>query len=394
MPSPSSASYGDRSAVAAGSVAHAVHDGLTDLVYVLLPVWQQQFLLPYAVVGLLRGAYSGAMASCQLTMSRLALRFGRRRLLLAGTVLTGCAYLLASQALGLYTLLLALVLGGLGASTQHPLASALVADSQRDETRMRQALAHYNFAGDVGKMALPALTGIGLAYVGWRYSLLGAGALGLAAAGLLAWLLPKDAAPTAQGAKRSAKEAGGAHGGLTPLLLTGFLDTAARSGFMTFLPFLLQAHGAGKAAIGLALSLLFVGGAFGKLACGYLGARIGMMRTVWLSETATSLMIALALIVPLWALWLLLPPLGLVLNGTSTALAGTVPAVSGKESRERGFARFYTVTIGAGAIAPVLFGALSDRVGLTDALLTLAAVLLLTLPLSWKVEQALTNPGA
>ena len=42
---------------------HAVHDGMTDAIYVLLPIWQSQFAMSYAVVGLLRGVYAGPFKS-------------------------------------------------------------------------------------------------------------------------------------------------------------------------------------------------------------------------------------------------------------------------------------------------------------------------------------------
>ena len=42
--------------------AHALHDGYTDLIYVLLPLWQSEFGLTYAELGLLRGLFTGAMA--------------------------------------------------------------------------------------------------------------------------------------------------------------------------------------------------------------------------------------------------------------------------------------------------------------------------------------------
>ena len=68
-----------------------------------------------------------------------------------------------------------------------------------------------------------------------------------------------------------------------PLLLAiGVIDSATRMGFLTFLPFLLQAKGAGVPQIGLALTLLFAGGAAGKLVCGFLGARLGVLPTVLL----------------------------------------------------------------------------------------------------------------
>lgn len=107
--------------------AHAIHDGLTDVVYVLLPIWQAQFGISYALVGLLRGAYSGTMASFQVLVSRLAQRWGRKKLLIGGTAIVGSAYLIAGMAEGIAALLVALVLGGLGASTQHPLAASLIA---------------------------------------------------------------------------------------------------------------------------------------------------------------------------------------------------------------------------------------------------------------------------
>ncbi|ENO1454877.1 hypothetical protein ACA773_004674 [Salmonella enterica subsp. enterica] len=68
------------------------------------------------------------------------------------------------------------------------------------------------------------------------------------------------------------------------LTVIGTLDSAARMGFLTFLPFLLKDKGAGITDTGLGLTLLFVGGAFGKLLTGYVGTHIGMVKTVWLTE--------------------------------------------------------------------------------------------------------------
>src|SRR5476649_1542721 len=47
-------------------VAHALHDGYTDMIYVLLPVWQADFGLDYGALALLRGVYAGTMATLQL----------------------------------------------------------------------------------------------------------------------------------------------------------------------------------------------------------------------------------------------------------------------------------------------------------------------------------------
>lgn len=378
-----------RSLIAACS-AHAIHDGLTDVIYVLLPVWQAQFAISLAMVGLLRGAYSGVMAGFQLLASRMAKRWGRERMLIGGTALAGIAYLISGTAGGLTVLLISLLLGGLGASTQHPLASSIVTDTHEAGGGVKEALAQYNFAGDIGKTLVPGAVGLLLVVVSWQASVVLIGCLGLAAAVLLWWLLP-TAAESAHHRAQSAKVVAGkgSASGLRALIMTGMLDSAVRMGFLTFLPFLLQSKGAGTAGIGLALSLLFVGGAFGKLSCGYLGARIGMMKTVWITESATALLILLSVWLPLTAMMAMLPLLGLALNGTSSVLYGTVPELAAAGKREQAFARFYTATIGGGALAPVLFGRLGDVAGVPNALMALAALLLLTLPLSYRVQKSL-----
>ncbi len=376
-----------RRSLIAGCGAHAVHDGLTDVIYVLLPIWQAQFALSYAQIGLLRGAYSGMMAVFQLMASRAARRWGRMSMLVGGTALAGVAYLLVGQATGLIMLLLALLLGGLGASTQHPLASSMITDAYENDGGVKQALSQYNFSGDIGKTLIPGLVGLLLTVISWRASATLLGLLGLAAAGLLWWLVPAQVAESAS--TKTAKPTGGTGSvtGLRALILTGTLDSAVRMGFLTFLPFLLQAKGAGTAGIGLALTLLFIGGAFGKLLCGYLGARIGMMKTVWLTETSTALLIIAAVYLPLNGLMVMLPLLGLMLNGTSSVLYGAVPDLAAAGKREQAFAVFYTGTIGGGALAPVVFGGVGDALGVPVAVMVLAGMLLVTLPLAWVVQR-------
>ncbi|OCW26676.1 MFS transporter [Pseudomonas sp. S3E12] len=386
VPSPESSTR--RRALFAGCSAHAVHDGLTDVIYVLLPVWQAQFALSYAQIGLLRGAYSGMMAVFQLLASRAARRWGRTPMLVGGTALAGAAYLLVGQATGLAVLLVALLLGGLGASTQHPLASSMITDAYEDGGGVKQALSQYNFSGDIGKTLIPGLVGLLLTVISWQASATLLSLLGLAAAGLLWWLIPAQASESTAAKTAKPLRGSGSATGLHALILTGTLDSAVRMGFLTFLPFLLQAKGAGTAGIGLALTLLFIGGAFGKLFCGYLGARIGMMKTVWITETSTAVLIVAAVYLPLNGLMVMLPLLGLVLNGTSSVLYGAVPDLAGAGKREQAFALFYTGTIGGGALAPVVFGAVGDVLGVPVAVMVLAGMLGVTLPLAWVVQRS------
>lgn len=379
-----------RRTLGAACGAHALHDGFTDLIYVLLPIWQAQFGLGYAQVGALRALYAGTTAAFQVPAGMLAERTDPRRVLAAGTALAALGYLLAGASTGFALLAAALVAGGLGSSVQHPVASSLVAHAFEGQ-RSRTALGTYNFAGDLGKMALPALTALLVAWLTWRPAVTVLGLAGLAAAVAVLLVAPRAApAPVAAPAGGAGPAPAAApRGGFTLLLAIGVIDSATRMGFLTFLPFLLQAKGATLPAIGVALTLVFAGGAAGKLACGYLGERFGVLRTVWLTEALTALGIVSLLALPLAGSLAVLPVLGLALNGTSSALYGTVPELVSRERRARAFGVFYTATIGAGALAPVFYGLFSDALGVPATMQLIAGVVLATLPLAWLLRGAL-----
>jgi FSR family fosmidomycin resistance protein-like MFS transporter len=366
--------------------AHALHDGYTDALYVLLPIWQAEFALSYAAVGLLRGLYSGVMALFQIAAADLAARLGAPwRVLALGTAIAGAGYGLAGLSLGLPLLAAGLILGGIGSSTQHPIGSALVADAFPGNDA-RPALGAYNFAGDIGKMAFPAAASLLLTFISWRHTAFALAAAGIAAAALILLLasrireiaLPPAEADTPAGPVLSLWQRS-----FITLLAIGIVDSATRMGFMTFLPFLLVAKGASLPVGGLALSLVFAGGACGKLACGFLGARLGVARTITVTKAATALLVLAALALPLSGVLMLLPLIGVMLNGTSSVTYGSVPDCCTREAQGRAFGVFYTATIGAGAAAPILFGLISDKTGLFQMMMLLAALALVTLPLAW-----------
>jgi MFS family permease len=364
--------------------AHILHDGYTDLLYVLLPLWQAEFGLGYAAVGLMRALYVGALAGFQIPAGSLAERFGGPLILGLGTALAGVGYLLAGASAGFPMLVAALVIGGLGSGVQHPISAHLMAQAFPG-TRSRQALAGYNFSGDLGKMAFPALTAGLLTLMPWRAATMVIGIIGLAAAAtiLLTRGLPgRGATAAATNRDKSAEPAGSGRG--FPLLLSiAMIDSATRMGFLTFLPFLLKLKGGGLPEIGVALTLIFAGGAGGKLACGWLGARLGVVRATWLTEGATALGILALLPLPLFAGMAVLPLIGVALNGTSSVLYGTVPELVPPERRQRAFSIFYTGGVGAGALSPVLYGAMSDLFSVPAMMMLVAAVVLVTLPLVW-----------
>ena len=383
----------ERRAAGVACSAHALHDGYSSLIYIMLPVWQKEFGLGYAELGLLRGLFSGTMASFQIPSGLIAERVGTAPVLALGTALVGTGYCLAGASAGFVLLVVALFVGGLGASVQHPLASSLMARAFAGPRSMK-ALGTYNFAGDIGKMTLPAAASLLLVAMSWRPALALLGGLGLLAAVAIFVLTPRYGAETPLHAaqQHAAGSAPPRHRFAFPVLLSiGMLDSATRMGFLVFLPFVLTAKGASLPTVGLALTLVFTGGAVGKLVCAFLGARIGAIPTVWLTEAATAVGIAALLPLGLASALVLLPFIGVALNGTSSVLYGSVPDLVEPARRARALSVFYTGTIGADAVAPAIYGVAGDAFGVPTALIGIAAIVLLTLPLSLLLKPALAR---
>src|SRR5205085_3513578 len=101
-----------------------------------------------------------------------------------------------------------------------------------------------------------------------------------------------------------------------------------------------------------------------------------------LTEGLTTMGILALLPLPLEAAMLLLPVIGIMLNGTSSVLYGSVPELVEPEKRTRMFGIFYTGTIGSGAVSPALYGLVGDAFGVPVAVMVVAGVCLLTLPLA------------
>jgi len=379
-----------RRAAAVAGVAHALHDGYTDLIYIMLPLWQAEFALSFAALGALRSMFAGAMAALQIPAGYLSERFGPAIVLALGTALAGLGYCVAGLSTGFAMLLGALLLGGIGASTQHPIASALVARAFAGPGSLK-ALGAYNFSGDLGKMTVPAVLSLMLLAITWRPALFILGGVGIVIGAAILLAAPRaENAPAVNRSDSQRAEFARERQPLAFALLTsiGVIDSATRMGFLLFLPFVLTAKGATLQTVGLAMTLIFAGGAAGKLACAFLGARIGAIGTVWLTEGLTAAGILALSQLPLLPALILLPLIGVALNGTSSVLYGSVPELVEPHWRTRALSIFYTGTIGSGAIAPVLFGRLGDLLGVWSALTVVALFVLLTLPIAWLLRHS------
>jgi len=364
---------------------HSLHDGLADVTYVLLPLLASAFGLSLAQVGLIRGAHRAAMASFQIPAGIVAERVGERELLALGTLIAGSAFAALGFVQGFWAVLAALFFAGLGSAVQHPVGSTLVSRAYPVDGR-RAALGTYNFAGDVGKFAFGGtLSLLLIAGVSWQLPVVGFGAAGIVAGAAVLFLLSASRrGPQAGGSPRDGQNTPWGirdRQGFAALCAIEILDASVRASFLTFVAFLLIAKGLSAGWAAAAVPLVLAGGMAGKLACGVLAERVGVPRMIVATEIATAAGILAAYALPALGVVLLLPLLGVVLQGTSSVLYATIGEYAAPERLARAFGLFYTVGSVCGIAAPLGFGLLGDRLGVEAVMIGLGATILLTLPL-------------
>jgi predicted MFS family arabinose efflux permease len=368
------------------SAFHFIDDGFTDSIYLLLPFLAAELNLSFSQVGLLKGVFSGSMSLLQVPLSLLGERIGELTVIAVGTIGLASGFLILSRVCTFPLILLSLIFAKGTGGGQHGLSSSLLSRVFELSGR-RAAMGTYNFSGDLGKVCFPFLLALMINWWGWRHAVFNLSILGLVAGAVL-WVLGRKDAPPLQAPPRERMVIRKSDWGIrnpksfTALLTIGVIDIMTRNALLTFLPFLLLRKGVSETQVGFALTLLFAGGAVGKFTCGILAEWFGIIPMVIGTEILTSAgILSLAFFSPS-VIWILLPFVGIVLNGTSSVLYATVAEIISPMARSRGYGLYYAITLGSGAVSPLAYGLLTDALGLPFTIISAALMVLLTLPLS------------
>jgi len=227
-----------RKALVIGCSAHAIQDGLSAAIYVLLPILAQVFGLSYSQVGLFKGVKS-------LTQGLLELSSG---------FLTELA---ADQT---STLLICLFVIGIGTAFQHAPASSLVGEAFAVNGR-RGALGLYNSSGDVGKLGFAACFSLAIgAGIEWQQITVSFGLVALVAAltiGLVSLnqFVASPPRKQTQGERESVFSNWGIlnYRTFTTLMVVIFLDNLVQAGVLVFVAFAMISKGAAPTWIAFGL---------------------------------------------------------------------------------------------------------------------------------------------
>ena len=365
------------------SATHVWSDLFFALYAPLLPLIKEDLDLSFTEVGVLRSLYSAASTVLQVPVGFMAERVGEFWLLVGGNVWVALGLIAMSLAPSFAALLGATLLGGLGGGTQHPLASGIVSRAYDTKSRAT-AVGTVNFAGDLGKMAAPAVALIVALAYGWRETML---FIGIAAVVFfLASTFVRHSVdigrPEPAGSKHANAGATGTNAGFRVLSAVGFIDSGIRAAALTFVPFILADRGMEESLIFVMLILLLAGGALGKYVCGWLSERHGLISIVWATKAAAAALLAATVVAPMVTMAPLMVLLGVGLNGTSSSLYATVAVFTPQARRSRMYGFFYTTNSIGEFTAPLVFGRLADWSGIRASMGLMGLFATTVLPVS------------
>ena len=382
------------------NLLHIFNDGYLASLALLLPFIAADLGLNYTQSGLIKTASSVAITGAQIPAGLLAERIGEVLVLGLGTAWFGLSYMAMLLVAGYPLLLLVALAAGTGGGAYHPVGTALIANIF-PPSRSGAAIGALNTFGDVGKVVFPALTGMLVVAVGWRWSFAVQGAAGMAVALCYLFFFRREiGAARRRIALRGKRKKANPRAGNRTLRnwmigwgicaprqfalysVIGFLDVAVRTAATAFLGFVLIGIGVEQGALGWLLSLTFFGGACGKLLCGMLIRWWASKSIILFTELLMILgCLALPQISTGWQLFIFLPLFGFVLNGTSSVIyIGLAPTIAPQE-RSRGYALYYTLNFFSSALAPYIFGLVGDALGLEAIFFGAGALMVLGLPL-------------
>ena len=378
----------DRKAMATLSGGHLAVDFASGAVPALLPFFVREFDLSYTATAALMLAVLASSSFVQPLFGLWSDRRGAAWLLPGGIALAGVATGLAAVA-PTYVLVLVLVfLGGIGIAAYHPEGAKFAA--YVSGRKRASGMSYFNIGGNTGYALGPIVVTPLVLWLGLTGGLVSMLPVVLVAVVLVRALPALERRVPARVERHD--EGAGEDDVRAMTLLAGViaLRSVAWFGLLTFVPLWVIANGGTEGAGNRELSLMLVAGAVGTLVLGPVADRIGLRRTLVLTQAALPLLMVTYVQVGGVPGTVALMLVGLCVVGT---FGITMVLSQLYLPRHVGMASGLSVglAMGLGGIAAVALGALADVIDLETALYAAAAApalgcllcLLLPRPAAW-----------
>jgi MFS family permease len=368
----------DAAVIALVGLAHATSHVFHLLLPPLFPLLMPDFGFGYTEAGFLMTVFFAISGIGQAFAGIVVDRYGARRVLMAGVSLLAASGVALSVAANYPMLILAVVLAGTGNSVFHPSDFSLL-NKKVSPIRLGHAFSVHGLSGNLGWAMGAAISGMALAWTGWRVAGIAAAAIALCSIAALRMarpLLDDDVGIVGAGATA----AGPTLSFLSvPVIWLAFmfflLITAAFGGLQSFsAPVLGGLYGFSPAAGAMALTGYLLGSAAGMVIGGFVAVRVRAHERAVGSALTVAALSASVLATGLPPQWLVIPlmvgiGMGVGLAGPSRDLlvrrVATDSLAGGNASpafgRVYGFV-YSGLDVGL-ALGPLAFGALLDAGG-------------------------------
>jgi FSR family fosmidomycin resistance protein-like MFS transporter len=346
------------------SVGHLAIDFASGSVPALLPFFALEFDLGYTETAAMMLA---ALVSSSLVQPLFGLwsdRKGAAWLLPGGVGLAALGIAAASVAPGYALALVTVFLAGIGVAAYHPEGAKFAAFASG--RRRASGMSYFNIGGNTGYALGPIVVTPLVVWLG-----LGGGVLAMVPVLAMAFVLVRALPALARVVPVSTEHHRGDEEddvrAMSVLAVVIGLRSVAWFGLLTFVPLWIVANGGTEGEGGRELALMLVAGAVGTLVLGPVADRVGLRRTLLVTQAALPVLIVTFVAVGGVVGTIALMLVGLCVVGT---FGVTMVLSQLYLPRHVGLASGLSVglAMGLGGIAAVALGALADAVDLQAAL--------------------------
>ncbi|HEX5583302.1 MFS transporter [Gaiella sp.] len=353
----------DRWAMSRLSLGHLAVDFTSGAVPALLPFFATKFDLSYTETAVLMLAVLVSSSLVQPLFGLWSDARGAIWLLPAGIALAGVGIASASMAPSYALVALLVFVAGIGIAAYHPEGAKFAAFASG--RRRASGMSYFNIGGNTGYALAPIILTPLVLWLG-----LAGGALAtipvFVVAAIIFRSLPALERLTPAASGRTTREGEDDLRAMGILSITIVLRGAAWFALLTFVPLWVVADGGTKGEGGRVLALMLVAGAIGTLVLGWVADRIGLRRTLIVTQGLIPFGI-----VAFVAIGGVLGTIALMVVGLCTVGTFGVTMVLSQFylPRHVGMASGLTVglAMGIGGIAAVALGAVADAIDLQTA---------------------------
>lgn len=313
-------------------------------------------------VMLLGTIYFVTYAVAGLPFGFLGDRFSKKKILVLGTLLNSLAFVLAAYCRSYGLLVGAMILGGLGGASYHPVANALL--SNLFKGAIGRAFGIVGMGASAGLFAGPFASGYLGQVFGWRLTCIVFGIFGTAVALAFAFLMPEEPAGAFSRKEEKAVAARTLLIALLPVVAVFAMRDICWWGLTYLTPAMSQMSvGFSEKMAGLLVGLISVTGVVSQPFAGTVSDRFGRRRVLAVALILSAVCVALLPHVGPFTVFPLAVLSGFMLLGTVPVVDAAAAEIVPPSLRGRLFGVTLTLGLLIGALSPYAVGLLYDATG-------------------------------